>query len=65
MGCDPWDSLELTKQLGERKFIFLQLGFDDYTTQFKVVGYPPSGEALAFLDMSKTLKKVSNDLFYF
>lgn len=53
------DSLDLNRQLGERMFQFLQLGFDGCTSQFRAAYYPPSGESNEFLDTSsQVLEKI-------
>lgn len=50
-----WDSLKINKELGERMFTFLQLGFNDCTAQFQVTGLPPTRKAPMFLDVSTIL----------
>lgn len=60
-----WDSPKLNKQLGERIFTFLQLNFDDCIAQFRAIGFPSPKETPAFLNISKTPKKVPSDLFAF
>lgn len=58
-----WDSPKINKELGERIFTFLRLSFNDCTAQFQADDFPPTGEAPMFLDISKTLGRVSEGLF--